>query len=249
MPLFGDDEDNVSQFKAAGSGFGFSGVNVNNLGASEYTLVGYAVDHSGSVAGFLRELEGCLKSSLEGCQKSPRVDNLLVRLVQFDSSVEEVHGFRQLADCHLKNYDGFLQAGGSTKLYDATVNSVDALATYGKTLIENDYKANGLLVVLTDGCDLGSTLTAQSCKQAFGRARMSESLESLLTILIGVNITEKEIARRLQAFKDEAGFDQYVEINDASPKNFAKIAGFISKSVSSQSQAIGTGAKSQLITF
>jgi len=250
MPLFGDDEDNVSNFKATGSGFAFSGVNVNNLGASEYTLVTYAVDHSGSVVGFLRELEGCLKASLEGCQKSPRVDNLLVRLVQFDSHVEEVHGFRPLADCHLKNYDGFLQPGGTTALYDATASSVDALATYGKTLIDNDYKVNGLLVVLTDGGESGaSTLTVQSCKDAFARARASESLESLLTILIGVNITQPAIAKLLQQFKDDAGFDQYIEIQDASPKNFAKIAGFISKSVSSQSQAIGTGAKSQLIQF
>ncbi len=248
MPIFEDDE-NTQAFKATGSGFSFSGVNVNSLGASEYTLVSYAIDHSGSVVKFLRELEGCLKSSLEGCQKSPRVDNLLVRLLQFDTEVEEVHGFRPLADCHLKNYDGFLKAGGSTKLYDATVNSVDALATYGKELIDNDYKANGLLVVITDGCDYGSTLTVKSAQQSFERARMSESLESLLTILIGVNVTDPNISSALKEFKDQAGFDQYVEINDASPKNFAKIAGFISKSVSSQSQAIGTGAKSQLITF
>jgi len=250
MPLFGDDEDNVSNFKAAGSGFSFSGVNVNKLGASEYTLVTYTIDHSGSVMRFLRQLEGCLKSSLEGCQKSPRVDNLLVRTVEFDDHVNEVHGFRPLADCHLDSYDGFLKAGGSTALYDATVNSVDAMTTYGKTLIENDYKANGLLVVLTDGGESGaSTLTVKSVQESFERSRMSESLESLLTILIGVNVTEAAISTLLKQFKDDAGFDQYIEIDDASAKNFAKIAGFISKSVSSQSQAIGTGAKSQIITF
>jgi hypothetical protein len=248
MPLF-DDED-AQSFKATGSGFQFSGANVTDLGAAEYTLVTYALDHSGSVTGFLHQLEGCLKSSLEGCQKSPRVDNLLVRLVEFDDKVEEVHGFRPLNDCHLTSYDGFLKAGGATALYDATVNSVDAMATYGKKLIENDYKANGLLVVLTDGAESGaSTMTVKSVQEAFQRARVSETLESLLTILIGVNVTNPAISQLLKQFKDDAGFDQYVEIQDASPKNFAKIAGFISKSVSSQSQAIGTGNKSQILQF
>jgi hypothetical protein len=249
MPLFDDGED-AQSFKTTGSGFSFSGVNVNNLGASEYTLVHYAVDRSGSVGPFLRELEGCVKSSLEGCQRSPRVDNLLVRLTTFDGHVNEEHGFRPLADCHLKSYDNFLQPGGVTALYDATGSAVDAIATYGKQLTDNDYKVNGLVVVLTDGGESGaSTLTVKSVQEAFARARMSEALESLLTILIGVNITQPAIAKLLKEFKDDAGFDQYIEIQDASPKNFAKIAGFISKSVSSQSQAIGTGAKSQLINF
>jgi hypothetical protein len=239
----------MSSFKATGSGFHFSATNISNLGASEYTLVGIACDRSSSVSGFANEIEGCLKTSLEGCQKSPRVDNLLVRLLAFNHEVTEEHGFKPLADCHLAGYDGFLRPGGTTALYDASVNLVDSLATYGKSLIDQDYTVNGLVVVLTDGVDVGSTFKANHVKDALQRALKSEALESLVSVLIGINVQDAEVSKFLTRFKDEAGFGQYIEARDASPKTFAKVAGFISKSVSSQSQAVGSKAPSQPITF
>lgn len=248
MPIF-DDDDTQESFKANGSGFQFSGVSVSNLGASEYTLVGIACDRSSSVYDFASEIEGCLKNALEGCQRSPRVDNLLTRVLAFNQSVEEVHGFRPLADCPLASYNGFLKPGGSTALYDATVNLVDSVATYGKVLMDQEYTANGIVIVLTDGMDVGSTLAVTQVKEAIQRARRNESLESVLTILIGVNVQDPQISQGLSEFKDKAGFDQYVEVKDASPKTLAKVAGFISKSVSSQSQALGTGGPSQTIQF
>lgn len=247
MPLF--DTDDMSSFKATGSGFQFSGTNINNLGASEYTLVGIACDRSSSVTDFARDIEGCLKTSLEGCQKSPRVDNLLVRLLAFNHQVTEEHGFKPLADCHIANYDGFLKPGGTTSLYDASVNLIDSLATYGRSLIDQDYTVNGLVVVLTDGEDVGSTFKASHVKEAFQRALKSEALESLVSVLIGINVQDPEVSRFLTRFKDEAGFGQYIEAKDASPKTFARVAGFISKSVSSQSQAVGSKGPSQPITF
>lgn len=247
MPLF--DADDMSSFRATGSGFQFSATNINQLGASEYTLVGIACDRSSSVASFAREIEGCLKSSLEGCQRSPRVDNLLARLVAFNHDVTEEHGFRPLADCHLANYDGFLKPGGTTSLYDASVNLIDSLATYGNNLIDQDYTVNGIICILTDGVDVGSTLKVHHVKAAIERALKSEALESLVSILIGINVTDPTVSQYLQSFKQETGFGQYIEAKDASPKTFAKIAGFISKSVSSQSQSVGSKAPSQPIAF
>jgi len=246
MPIFSDDD--ASNFKS-GSGFHFSGTNINNLGASEYTLFGLACDTSSSVTDFAGEIEACLISSLEGCQKSPRADNLLVRLLTFNGKVVEEHGFRPLNDCHLGKYKGSIKPGGTTSLYDASVNLIDSLATYGATLTASDYTANGIVVIITDGMDVGSTLTSRAVKAAVERARKSESLESLVTILIGINVQDHDVSQFLKAFKDQAGIDQYIEAKDASAKTLARVAGFISKSVSSQSQSIGTGAASQPITF
>ena len=246
MPIMSNADDET--FKS-GSGFQFSGAKLAKLGASEYTLVGLACDMSGSVGRFAKEIEGCLVGSVEGCQKSPRADNLLARLITFNTTVEEQHGFRPLADCHLAKYDGIIKPGGCTVLCDASVNLIGSLATYGKQLIKNDFQANGILVVITDGMDEGSTLTAAAVKKAMEEARMSESLESLVSILIGINVNHPTVSNYLNRFKDEAGFDQYIEAKDASAKTFAKVAGFISKSVSSQSQSLGTGGASQPITF
>lgn len=247
MPLFNDDSQ--ESFKANGSGFQFSGIDINKLGASEYTLFGIACDTSGSVAAFAAEIEGCLKSSIESCQRSPRVDNLLARFITFNSQIDEQHGFRPLADCHLGSYTGSIKPGGTTALYDASVNLVDSLATYGNSLIANDFVANGIVVIVTDGMDVGSTLGVQQVKDAMERAMMSESLESLVSILVGVNVQHAEVSQFLKEFKDQAGFTQYVEAADASSKTLAKLAKFISTSVSSQSQAVGSGSPSQAITF
>lgn len=248
MPIFQDDD--AQSFRATGSGFHFSGTNIGKLGASEYTLVGIGADRSGSVQGFAAEIEGCLKQSLEGCQKSARVDNLLVRLIAFNQHVTEEHGFRPLAECHLANYDGFLKPGGGTALYDAAIAVIDPLATYGKQLMDQDYTANAIAVLITDGMENGnSTHTVRDVQAAFERARKSEALESLVSVLIGINVTDSQVSSALNRFKTEAGFTQYIEAKDSSPKTFARVAGFISKSVSSQSQAIGSGAASLPITF
>ncbi len=129
------------------------------------------------------------------------------------------------------------------------MNLVDSLATYGQQLISNDYIANGILVVITDGCEVGSTLGIKQVQEAMKRAMVSESLESLVSILVGVNVTDSTVSQFLSEFKDQAGFTQYVEVNDASPKTLAKLANFISTSVSSQSQSVGSGSPSQAITF
>lgn len=248
--IFDPLEDDTT-YQANGSGFQFSAVDVDSdsLESSEYTLVGLVCDRSGSVLSFANEIEGCVKSALEGCQKSPRVDNMLVRTLKFNDEIEEVHGYRLLTDCHLAKYTGFIQPSGYTSLYDASINMVDSMATYGKQLRDNHYKANGIIAIITDGIDEGSTLKPHNVKEAIERARMAESLESVLIILIGINVKNSAVSQYLHNFKDEVGIDQYIEVQDASPSTFAKVAGFISKSVSSQSQALGSGSASQPINF
>lgn len=248
MPIFQDDDS--TNFKANGSGFQFSGININQLtGASAYTLVGLAVDRSSSVTSFATEIETCVKESVKSCLKSPRADNLLARLLAFGSTVTEEHGFRPLVNCTPDKYDGFLKPGGQTLLYDASVDIVDSLATYGKSLIDQDYTANGIVIIITDGADYGSMLKAHHVKESIDRTRQSESLESIISILVGINVKEPTIAAYLKDFKDEAGFSQYIEAADVSAKTMAKLTGFISTSISSQSMAIGSGGPSKLITF
>ena len=57
--------------------FGFSGASLDDLESSEYTIVTIAVDISSSVSGFRQQLEECLQTIVESCQRSPRSENLL----------------------------------------------------------------------------------------------------------------------------------------------------------------------------
>lgn len=75
----------------------------------------------------------------------------------------------------------------------------------------------------------------------------NEEIESLVSILIGVNITYCKCF--LKNFEEAAGFDQFIDAGNASDKTLARLAAFVSKSISSQSQSLGTGGPSQNLSF
>lgn len=230
------------------SPFNFSATKIDNLGATEYTLVSIAQDVSGSVDGYVSEMEKCIASIVEACRKSPRADNLMLRLQTFNQSHNEIHGFKMLSDCNLNDYNNFLNPGGQTSLYDSAVNAIDALATYGKSLIDNDYTTNGILIIITDGMDNCSSCNVNKVKELLEKIHRDESLESLVTILVGVGV-DASTNSYLEDFKNEVSFTQYVGLKDANASTMAKLAKFVSQSISSQSSALGTGGPSQSLSF
>src|SRR6185295_2193283 len=149
---------------------------------------------------------------VQASKLSPRADNLLLRLVAFDHTLSELHGFKLLENCNLADYGGILRSGGSTALYDATENAVSSTINYGQKLGAGDFSDNGIFFVITDGMDNASKLSAKKVKEALSRAVTSEALESIVSILIGVNVQDPHVGGFLQRFQREAGFTQYIEL-------------------------------------
>jgi hypothetical protein len=191
----------------------------------------------------------CLAEIVRACLKAPRSDNLMVRAVAFDDSLDELHGFKPLTAVQPDDYNDALCAGGTTALYDASVHTIEAMCDYGRDLTDHGFAANGVLFVLTDGCDNASTLTAQQVKDALDTAISSEALESMVSILVGVNVKDRTVGSQLMKFSSEAGFSHYVELDKADAKTFAKLADFVQRTVIAQSRALGTGAASRLLSF
>lgn len=228
------------------SNYAFSGVGLDQLGATEYTLSTVVVDISGSVGGFKNELEKCLKTILGSCQKAPRAENLLSRLVAFNGSVSEIHGFRQLADIDPNEYDNALFPSGNTALYDAVLSSLEATGVYGEQLASQEFLANGVVYVITDGMDNSSYSTPNGIKKAIDKIRKDENLESIAVILIMVGASDPMAAADLEKFRKQADITQFVDLTDLFTKTspeaaLAKLAGYVSKSVSSTSQSLGSG--------
>jgi uncharacterized protein YegL len=230
--------------------FQFSAVDINSLGASEYTIVTIVQDTSTSVGPYKNDMEKALKQILEACKKSPRSENLLLRLVEFNSNIEELHGFRELRNIDPKEYDDILKPRGMTALYDATADAVESTERYGKTLVDKDFPCNAIMFVITDGGENDSHMVKSPTviKDAIKRILTDETLESFRSVLIGVG-TEPGVMDLLNKFQVDSGIDQFVEMGAATPTRLAKLADFISKSVSSTSQALGTGKPSQPLTF
>jgi len=243
----------LDQFALPTGTYGYSAISLDDerIGATEYTLVTIAVDVSGSVDAFKTEMEEAIKEIVDSCNKSPRSDNLMIRIVTFDDNMEELHGFKLLADCDKNDYINCLRIGGLTALFDAANNAIGATNDYAKKLSDNEFDANAIVVILTDGCDNASNeATTKDVKATLQASVREESLESMLSILVGVGVGGYAgVQDALNKFKNEAGITQYVEIADANSSTLAKLAKFVSQSISAQSQALGTGGPSQALQF
>lgn len=227
-------------------GFNFSAVRPDTLGATEYTLVTLVIDKTGSVASFSDELFKLKQTVIEACRKSPRSDFLLFRMVEFNSVVDEVHGFKPLTEIDPSQYS-VPACHGMTALIDATYCAVAASNAYAKNLSDQDYLVNAIVYVITDGDDNASRMSMTDIKNEVQKAMAQEHLESIRTVLVGVNAAQS--SSYLQRFQQEVGFDQFVEVADATPQKLAKLGNFVSQSISSQSQALGTGGPSQALVF
>ena len=86
-------------------------------------------------------------------------------------------------------------------------------------------------------------------KSTVNSIRVNEELESVDAILIGVNDSDSYLKQELEQYKADAGFDQYVSLGDVSPGKLAKLAQWVSNSISSTSQVLGTGGASQPVSW
>ena len=234
----------------AGSNYKFSATKIDKLGAAQYTLATIVEDASGSVSGFAPNLEQAIKTIFKAMFKSPMKDNLMLRLTQFHDNLKELHGFKLLGSIQEKDYDNVLTIGGSTALFEAVDEAIQATTTYGKQLTGQNFLVNAIVVVVTDGQNnAGSIYDAAQIKKSLEEARKSENLESITLILVGVTNDDNNLDVYLQEFVTKAGITQYVSIGKATPGKIAKLAAFVSQSISSTSSALGTGAPSQPINM
>lgn len=229
--------------------YGYSTMRLEDLGASEYTLVTIVNDASGSVAGFCGAMEKALGSIVQACKMSPRSNNLLLRLVTFNDRLSETHGYKLLDQCRPADYAGILSPGGSTALYDAAENAVAAAAAQGRQMKDAGYSVNGIVFVMTDGMDNASHLAIPQLRHTLEQGVQDSHLESLVSVLIGVNVRDRGVSDYLKQLYADAGFTQYIELERADASTLARLADFVSRSISAQSQSLGTGGPSRPLTF
>lgn len=223
---------------AINNGFNFSAIRPQKLGATEYTLVTIAVDKTGSVSGFENDLLNVVKQSLLSCKKSARSENLLIRYITFNHQVYEEHGFIGLENIDIDALKAPVCSGG-TALYDALYSAISATNTYAKTLNDYDFICNGICFIITDGDDNESRTNPFMIKQLIEENKKQECLDSLVTVLIGIN--SSRFKNKLEQVKVEAQLTSYIDAGDVNEDNLARLAQFVSRSISSQSINVGSG--------
>ncbi|KKK95544.1 hypothetical protein LCGC14_2671740, partial [marine sediment metagenome] len=145
--------DNLQNHNLPKGTYGYSATKLDDLGASQYTLITLVVDVSPSVTAYITQLEEAIKKIVEGCghKNNPYADNMLIRIVSFAHDVQEVHGFKLPSECEIDSYTGCLRVRHSTSLYDAAYNAIAATTDYSSKMSNWDFTVNGLVVLLTDG--------------------------------------------------------------------------------------------------
>jgi uncharacterized protein YegL len=256
MPRFDAVDENTEEFKIPGTGnFKFSGTRIDSLGesgADEYTLITIALDVSGSVHEYKDKLEEMVRIIVNTCRSHATAEKIMVRVITFNSNLEEIHGFKELMDIDESIYQ--FHPAGMTALYDAVYSSVGATITYGESLISQNFDANADVYIITDGLDNSSTMTPTEIKKLIDSSIQKEQIESIRTFLIGLDNPNSgecfgDVEAELKRFKAEANITEFIPVGEANSKNLAKLANYISQSISSQSQSLGSGGPSQVLTF
>lgn len=237
--------------------FGFTALYPEDMAnpEDEYTLVSIAEDCSPSTIRCRADIAEGMKTVNLACKKDARADKLMVHYTKFGSTIEEEHGFIPVNDIDENDYKPSATVGSSTCLYDAIFNAVSACARYAEILDKSDIGTNAIVFVFTDGMDMCSKFGSDSILAKIEEIRMKEILESIKIIILGfvdpnMDDSNKDyVMGQLNEVTNNLKLDQFVEIGKMTPEQAAKVFGFVSQSISSQSQHLGTGGPSQNLTF
>lgn len=143
---------------------GADGTDSDELEADEIMLFTMLVDSSSSIA--YRKLEGAVRSGyntmLDALAGSREADSILTALWTFESSAKVVHSYVPVDDATRLD-TGNYRGSGCTALYDTWVKALQANLAYAQSLRNVGNTVRSVVVVLTDGEDVGSRLRPTDC--------------------------------------------------------------------------------------
>jgi von Willebrand factor type A domain len=211
---------------------GAAGVDAEDIQASEVTLITLVLDKSSSIGqrGLERavcEGEHTLIDSFAGSREK---DAVLVALWTFDSAAKVHHGYVPVDDATRLQPGRDYTTGGCTHLYDTFVDACAANVAYAQRLRDAGTPVRSVLVVVTDGEDVGSAKPARTCKRLAEDLTKSEQFV-LAFVGVGTDVDFMQVARNM-GFRDDCILVQ----KDATPSGLRKAFQMVSKSAIRASQ-------------
>lgn len=240
----------LQSFMIPGAGYGYTGTAIQDLTSFENTVAATLFDESGSTRIFAKQMEEAVKQIIKFLRISPRADNLIYGHYHFDNGIKEILGWTPLAQVEEDQFDGCWAGGGCTNLYYSEDRVLTYMRDYAQQMAAKRYVSNGILCTMSDGGEYspqyseGAGFKEDQVKKAFADCVVCEDLESLVSIFIGIN-PDQGVQDEMQRHAEEVGYTRYLPVEKADANSLAKIAEFISKSIVSQSQALGSKGPSQ----
>lgn len=143
---------------------GAAGKALEDITASDVTLVTLLIDASGSIADrgleqAVRDGQNALLDAFGGAKEK---DSVLLALWLFNGDQKVVHAYLPVDDATRldpRNYRG----QGGTRLYDTWCDALTANVAYAQRLRDGGTPTRSVVVVVTDGEDVGSTRSSRDC--------------------------------------------------------------------------------------
>ena len=163
---------------------GAAGKDAEDIVASDVTLVTLLVDASSSIHD--RGLEDAVRAGqntlVDALSDTRERDSILMALWTFNDDTNVLHSYVGLDDVtrlDKKSYAGL----GCTRLYDTWCDALTANVSYAEQLRSSGTPCKSVVVVVTDGADVGSKRSAGECARI---SRVVLASEQFTLAFVGV---------------------------------------------------------------
>jgi uncharacterized protein YegL len=162
---------------------GASGAALEDIQASDVTLITVLIDSSSSIAHAnleqaVRDGQNTLVDAFAAAKEAP---SILMALWTFNGQIDVVHSYVPVADA--ARLDARYKGTGSTRLYDTWCDALAANVAYAQQLRDGGTPCRSVVVIITDGEDCGSKRGPVDC------AKLSQDLlksEQFILAFVGV---------------------------------------------------------------
>lgn len=211
--------------------YNFGNFNPDDVEVEDTINVQFVIDVSGSVHGYVSELNSGFNEFVERMQKSHVSDKVFVSVVIFSDTSKVLTGYQPIDQ--VPTFDFGQHLGGMTALYGGTKVALENALNYREGLENAGVNCKTLVFVMTDGGDnRPQEGVASDVKSIIDNLLQEErNFASFETMLFGINKSEKST---FEAAAADMGIRNVVTIDNTADE-IKKMINFISSSVSSAS--------------
>ena len=176
---------------------GAAGKALEDITATDVTLVTVLLDASGSIRhrnleAAIRDGHSALLTAFSGAKEG---GSILLAVWTFNSQMDVLCSYLpvdEAAKLNAKNYSAI----GSTKLYDTWCDALAANVAYAQRLRDGGTPTRSVVIVITDGEDVGSRKTSGECSK-LSRELLASEMFTLSFVGVGTDANFDAVAKAM----------------------------------------------------
>lgn len=194
---------------------------VDDLYSECVNLIFLGIDESGSMSGYIGDMQNCLSEFKKALTDSKEADEILVARADF-SDTTQIGGYKKISE-----FDTSFITGGCTAMYDTIVDGANKLKEYRKFLKDQGMtRVKAVFAIFGDGMDNASSNGFSSAE----REIKALNSEEITTAFISFGGQATQVAKGL-------GFRNILDVA-SSASELRKAFNCLSKSVIESSKSV-----------